>query len=189
MDAIEKWATMSEEIAFTEEELVKQKEVVLSFAPKALADLEAARSEEDQFYALPGAAFAAYHLERWDDAKTYAERALLLADSFTGNWNFANAVYTAHTIAGLLALRHGDRATAVDALHASGTTPGSPQLNSFGPTMQLAIALLEVGELDAVMSYLTQCGTFWKLGSTSLAIWQRKIAAGEMPNFFSHRYG
>ena len=189
MDAVEKWATLSEEMTLTEEQLGKQKEVVLNGAPKALAEIEAASSEEQQFYALPNAAFAAYHLECWDHAKTYAERALSLADSFTDNWNFGNAVFTAHTIAGLLALRQGDRATAIAALHASGTTPGSPQLNSFGPTMQLAIALLEVGERDAVMNYLTQCGTFWTMGSTSLAIWQRKIAAGEMPNFFSHRYG
>ena len=189
MDAAEKWATLSEEMTSTKEQLATQKAAVLSFAQKALAKLEVASSEEQQFYALPNAAFAAYHLERWDDGKTYAERALSLADSFTDNWNLGNAVHTAHTIAGLLALRQGDRAAAVDALHASGTTPGSPQLNSFGPTMQLAIALLEVGERHAVMSYLTQCSTFWKMGSASLAIWPRKIAAGEMPNFFNHRYG
>ena len=188
MNAADEWATLSEEMVLTAQQLAKQKGVVVAAAPKALAELEAASSEEERFYALPNAAFAAFHLELWHEAKASAERALSLADSFKDNWNFGNAVHTAHTITGLLALRRGDRAAAVDALHAAGTTPGSPQLNSFGPTMQLAIALLEIGERDAVISYLAQCGTFWKMGSTSMAIWQRKIAGGEMPNFFGHRY-
>ena len=189
MNAAEKWAELSEAMVLTDEQVTAHKQIALDHAPAALADLDAASFEEEQFYALPQAAFATYHLERWDHAKTYAERALTLAANFTDNWNFGNAVYTIHTIAGLLALRQGDRAAAVDALLASGATRGSPQLNSFGPTMQLAIALLDVGERDAVLSFLTQCAAFWKMGGSSLAIWQRKIAAGEMPNFFGHRSG
>ena len=165
------------------------KVAALKVAHKSLAELEADASAHEQFYALPGGVFAAFNLGQFDDAKRYAEQALNLADGFKDNWNFGNAVHSAHSVRGLLALKNDDRAGALASLHASDATPGSPQLYSFGPTMQLAIALLEVGECDAVLLYLDQCGIFWQMGATSLVIWRRKIVAGQMPNFFHHRYG
>ena len=189
MDAIEKWAVMSEEIAWTAEQAAAIRKVVLDAAPVTLAEFDAATSDEARFYALPRATFAAYHLERFTLAKAHAQLALTLAENFKDNWNFGNAVHSAHSILGLLALDAGDRSSALTALQAAGATPGSPQLNSFGPTMQLAIALLELGEREAVLNYLDQCAVFWRLGNSKLAIWRRKIAAGSMPNFFSHRFG
>ena len=189
MDAVDLWAEMSEGMVLTAEQTNLLRENALSTAHKALAELEAATSDDDQFYALPTAAFAAFNLGLYDDARRHAERALLLSDSFQDNWNFGNAIHHGHSVLGLLALEIGDRTGAIKALHASGATRGSPQLNSFGPTMQLAIALLGLGERDAVLHYLDQCSVFWRMGSTSLSIWRRKIVAGETPNFFHHRYG
>jgi hypothetical protein len=37
------------------------------------------------------------------------------------------------------------------------------------------------GERDAVIRYLDQCSAFSEMGRTSLAIWRRKITAGDMP--------
>ena len=176
-------------MSLSAEQLAFLRDFALSEAPKALAALEIADSDNEQFYALPGAAFAAFHLGRFDDAKDYAERALALAVSFQDNWHYGNVKHKSPSILGLLALQKGDVPGAVEALHASGATPGSPQLNSFGPTMQLAIALLEAGERDAVLHYLEQCASFWKMGGSLLAIWRRKIVAGEMPNFVHQRYG
>ena len=189
MDAVDAWAEMSEEMVLTAEQANLLRENAVGTAHKALAELEAAKADDGRFYALPRAAFAAFNPGLFDDARRHAERALLLSDSFKDNWNFGNAVHHGHSVLGLLALQRRDRTAAIQALHASGAMRGSPQLDSFGPTMQLAIALLEVGERDAVLHYLEQCAVFWRLGSTSLAIWRRKIVAGEMPNFFHHRYG
>lgn len=189
MDAVSTWAEMSEEMVLTSELANALKESALNEARKSLAELEVANSDEDTFCALPWAAFAAFNLGQFDEAKRLTELTLTLAESFKENWNFGNALHSAHSVRGLLALRNDDRAGAIDELHASGATPGSPQLNSFGPTMQLAIVLLEVGERDAVLRYLDQCSAFWRMGGTSLAVWRRKIMAGEMPNFFHHRYG
>lgn len=180
---------MSEEMELTSELVNTLKTAALNEAQNSLEKLGVATSDEETFCALPRAAFAAFNLGQFDEAERLAEVTLTLAERFKNSWNFGNALHSAHSILGLLALKHDDRPGAIEALHASGATPGSPQLNSFGPTMQLAIALLEVGERDAVLRYLDQCSAFWKLGSSSLAIWRRKIMAGEMPNFFQHRYG
>ena len=82
-------------------------------------------------------------------------------------------------VLGLLALNQGNVKPASQYLDA-GSTPGSPQLNSFGPDMSLAQALLEKGERDTVLEYFCAAahrrwaGTIWTPGL--------KRRAGGMPN-------
>ena len=52
-------------------------------------------------------------------------------------------------------------ATAETFLLAAGKTPGSPQLNSFGPNMRLVVELLALGTRDAVLQYFDDCKVFW----------------------------
>jgi hypothetical protein len=77
---------------------------------------------------------------------------------------------------------------AAEELAKSGDTPGSPQLNSFGPTMQLAKEFLKRGQIEPVLVYLTQCRRFWKSGDAWLDVWEAKILSGEIPNCFQHSY-
>jgi hypothetical protein len=63
------------------------------------------------------------------------------------------------------------------------TANGSPQMNSFGPNMQLAKALLEKGEKDVVLEYFKRCATFWKMGKSQLAGWTASVKTGEIPEF------
>jgi tetratricopeptide (TPR) repeat protein len=178
----------SEAIVLTPEQEAELKAIVVARAPDDLAAVDTAESEEKLFYALPGAAIAAFHLEKYDYASELAEKALTLAPSYEGNWNFGNAIHLAHTVFGLVALHNNDLSGAVRELGKAGATPGSPQLDSFGPTMQLAKALLRRGESEAVLAYLHQCQTFWKMGEVWLDLWEQKIRAGEVPNFFMHSY-
>ena len=65
---------------------------------------------------------------------------------------------------GRIALRHGDRETARKELRAAGRTPGSPQLNSFGPQFTLARELLQHGEQadrEDVAAFLDDVAKFW----------------------------
>ncbi|MBV8841883.1 MAG: hypothetical protein JO307_03640 [Bryobacterales bacterium] len=64
-----------------------------------------------------------------------------------------------------------------------GKTPGSPQLNSFGPNVTLAKQLLERGEKSVVLEYFAECRSFWKMGGPSLDSWTATIQRGETPNF------
>ena len=65
----------------------------------------------------------------------------------------------------------------------AGKTPGSPQLNSFGPNMTLAKEMLEAGEKSAVLEYLQLCEKFWSMEDGRLAVWRRMISEGGTPRF------
>lgn len=107
------------------------------------------------------------------------------------NWNYGNIIHDANQILGRGALREGKLADAKTYLLKAGATPGSPQLNSFGPRMQLARELLEKSEKETVLQYLDLVSKFWasdkeqsELGKEHAALiagWKREIAAGKIP--------
>jgi hypothetical protein len=178
----------TEEAPFTPEQEAAFRQVVLDRALTDLAPLSDSLTDEQAFVHLPRAAVGAFHLERFSDAKVFAERAISLAPVFRTDWNYGNAVHLGHTVLGLLALREGDVDLAADELRKSGDTPGSPQLNTFGPTMQLAKELLQAGHIAPVLSYLKQCRGFWRMGSTWLDLWESEVSSGHIPNFFGRSY-
>lgn len=98
-------------------------------------------------------------------------------------WDHGNVVHDMSILLGKMALARGDVAAAKRHLLAAGATPGSPQLDSFGPDWTLAEALLERGERAAVLEYIQSCGRFWTSGQNDLAKWRRSIEAGERPDF------
>jgi hypothetical protein len=63
----------------------------------------------------------------------------------------------------------------------AGATPGSPQLNSFGPNMALAKELLDKGEREAVLEYFTLCSKFWD--RDELKEWMALVKDGVTPKF------
>lgn len=178
----------TEETPFSAEEDAAILQVYLKRAPEKLEKLTAADGDVEAFVHLPSAAAAAFHLGRFAEARAFAERGLALAPLFHENWNYGNAIHIGHTVLGLIALSDGDEITAIAELVASGNTPGSPQLNSFGPTMQLAKALLSAGHVDPVLGYLEQCRVFWAMGGTWLSLWEGKVSEGSVPNFFQHSH-
>jgi len=162
--------------------------IALDRAPKEIEEWRQAQSEEERFYASPQAAIAAFNLGEYGLARELAEQALALSHSFKENWNYGNALHYAHTTMGLLALRSEDLPQAARELAMSGRAPGSPQLRSFGPTMQLAKAMLKVGAAEPVLEYLQQCRAFWTMGGEWIDVWERKVRLGLVPNFFLHSY-
>ncbi len=117
-------------------------------------------------------------------ARTYAEEMLRrVGDSSQGHWNYGNLIHHGHLVLGRIALREGKLDQAKQHLHAAGETPGSPQLDSFGPNMTLAKELLEKGERNAVLEYFKQCGRFWKLHSDYLDSWAKEVREGKVPDF------
>lgn len=96
-----------------------------------------------------------------EDSEALARQLLELAERFRKDGYYGNAVHHAHTVLGRVELARGNPAAAELALLESGRTPGSPQLNSFGPSMELAEELLEMGRSDAVLEYFELCRVFW----------------------------
>jgi hypothetical protein len=91
------------------------------------------------------------------------------------------AVHHGNVILGRIAVRRGKIERARKHLIAAGKTPGSPQLNSFGPNMQLAQDLLEQGETSVVIDYLKLCKGFWPRSEVDR--WSEDIMSGRAPNF------
>ena len=92
-------------------------------------------------------------------------------------------LHKANIVLGRLALSDGDVKEAEFRLLEAGRTPGSPQLNSFGPNMQLAHELLSLGRRDAVRSYFQLCAAFWDMGAQQLGEWTSIVDDGGIPDF------
>ncbi len=116
-------------------------------------------------------------------AASFARELLQLAEQYRGDWNYGNAIHKGHLILGRVALRRGDLATARSELLLAGSTPGSPQLDSFGPNMTLAKELLEAGEKGVVLEYFELCRRFWVMGAQHLAYWSAAINESRVPDF------
>ena len=68
-------------------------------------------------------------------------------------------------------------------LVAAGGTPGSPQLDTFGPNMSLASELLDRGETAAVIEYFKLCSNFWNGEFSQLTVWENDVRNGRRPRF------
>ena len=139
--------------------------------------------EKQKFYQLTKSAPEALVAGEKEKAKEYAETLLKQAETMPDDWNYGNAVHVANLVFGHIALAAGDVKEAKRFLLAAGRTPGSPQLNSFGPNMRLAKALLEKGETEAVFEYFDLCDKFWKPQSSKTTEWKAAVEKDEMPLF------
>jgi len=109
----------------------------------AAQQVKSAATELDRFHALDEAGKAAFEVGRVAEAREYAQAVLDLAPKYRNDWNYGNAIHDGHMVLGRVALKGGDVETAKKELLLAGATPGSPQLDSFGPNVSLAKDLLE----------------------------------------------
>ena len=116
-------------------------------------------------------------------AAALARELLALAPRFANDWNYGNALHHGHLVLGRIALARGDTETARAELLEAGRTPGSPQLDSFGPNMRLARDLAGEGEWAVVRQYLALCRKFWKMGGERLDRWEKDVAEARVPDF------
>jgi len=134
-----------------------------------------------RFYSLDDLIKSAYEANDGPTAVTLAKEYLDLASTYRCNWNYGNAIQDANRYLGLLSLRNGDPTAAATYLLKSGKTTGSPQLNSFGPDLDLADALLRAGHVEPVKAYLRDIKTFWKMENGQVDLWLSSIDKGERP--------
>lgn len=66
----------------------------------------------------------------------------------------------------------------------AGATPGSPQLDDYGPDMTLARELLQRGAFSTVLKYFSSCESFWyNRGHSPLKRWSDEVRQGGIPDF------
>ena len=108
-----------------------------------------------------------------------ANEYLKLASVYRCNWNYGNAVHDANRILGSIPLQSGDLAEAERYLLESSHSTGSPQLDSFGPKLDLADALLKAGAQKSVAIYLENISSFWRMNNGVIEDWLTAINQGE----------
>jgi hypothetical protein len=135
-----------------------------------------------RFYKLPALARTAFAAGDLRKAKKYAIAAISEAEVFR-DWARGNGIHHGHAVLGRIAFARGDLALAAKHLLEAGRTPGSPQLDSFGPSFELAEELLEAGDQRSVLEYLELCRSFWSYRAKALDAWQGQIRAGKRPDF------
>lgn len=116
-------------------------------------------------------------------AESQANELLSLAEKFKSDWDYGNAIHQGNLLLGTIYLRQSRVEDAKKYLRLAGLTPGSAQLNSFGPDMDLAKQLLEIGERDTVIEYFDSCRKFWQMDFGKLDYWTGQVRAGEIPTF------
>ena len=161
----------------------------------ALENAPADKRLAETVVALKGdLALAALEAGQLDTARKHATEALA-ANTNVKSWNYGNVVHEMNEVLGRAAMRTGNLVEARRALLAAGATPGSPQLDSFGPRFVLAREMLDKGEKDVVIQYLDLVAKFWarddpahphrsgmaKEKAARLAKWKQEIRAGKIP--------
>jgi hypothetical protein len=136
----------------------------------------------DRFLLLPKLAKAAFKTGNFTAADGYASEALALASTNKDRWPVGEAVHQGNIVKGRILLLQGNVSGATAYLLAAGKTKGSPALNSFGPTMALAEDLLNHGQSQAVVQYLSECRSFWS-DHIKNDEWIRLINSGKRPDF------
>lgn len=156
------------------------------------SDFKSEKNAEKKFY-MHSEIVHRYLLERITpksakEASEWANGLLKAAAPLKKNWNYGNAVHYSHLLLGKVRLSAADKAGAGAELLLAGQTPGSPQLNSFGPNMSLAKELVEKGEKQVVLKYFELCLKFWKSKEAKPQIeeWKKEMKAGKIPGFGAH---
>ncbi len=158
-------------------------EVDRKVAAQSLAAYERAvqkTAEERRGSLETAAARAAVFVGETGKARDYAARALKRAEQ-NRSWDYGNVIHQGNLVLGQLELRAGEIEEAEKYLLEAGKTPGSPQLNSFGPNMYLALELLKKARTKAVLEYLDLCGSFWD--RERIELWSKEIESGKTPDF------
>jgi len=137
---------------------------------------------------LRGIATRAFERSDHEKAVRLARELLALAEQYRDDWSYGNALHHGHLLLGRVALARGDLAGAGAELLEAGRTPGSPQLNSFGPNMTLARELLGSGQTAPVREYFSLCRHFWmpRFAAAKLREWDADVVAGREPRFGPH---
>jgi len=133
-------------------------------------------------YLLKDLAKTAFDVGETNKARMYAEKMLQGANLQKKDWNLGNDIFFGNMVLGRLALKAGDIEQAKHYLIEAGKTPGSPQLDSFGPNMTLAKELLEKGQTEVVLEFFDLCAKFWRY-QPQLSEWTAAVKRDGIPDF------
>ena len=140
-----------------------------------------------RFYVLDELINKQFIKRNYYNARKLANEYLQLALLHNQNWNYGNAIHDANRILGLMSLNEGNIEEAAAFLLKSSESRGSPQLDTFGPELDLANLLLKEGKTVEVKTYLTNIKKFWEMDNGVVTEWLDQIELGQSPEL--NRFG
>lgn len=138
-------------------------------------------NEYNRWAWLDNAAELAYEIEDYEKAKKYSLESISVSDKYRNDWNYGNSVHNSNMVLGRLSLKDGDTENAKEYLLKSAESKGSPQLDTFGPSLKLANELLLIGEQEVVLTYLKSISSFWEMDDGCISRWIKQIENNETP--------
>lgn len=129
---------------------------------------------------LPMLAVIAFSLGEFEKAREHAESML---EEDRQSREAGVRIHIGHLTLGRIALREGDLEEAKSRLIAACEVPASAGLEGVSPEMGLAQNLLELGESQVVLRYLSVCSKLWERGRETLRAWAAVVEEGGMPDF------
>ncbi len=138
------------------------------------------RPPERVWLGVSKASFKAGDLPRAKSAARNALVSIKLLATESPHRRLDDSTHTAHTLLGLVALRHGRTEAGERHLLMSARVEGSPVLCSFGPKMCLADELLAENRRGAVLEYFKLCSEFWD--SPKVDRWIEELRTGGVPH-------
>ncbi len=149
----------------------------------ALEEYIAEADDYLKFFTLSYLAVTCIESGNYDLAQKHASNTLALAEKYSNNWNYGNAVHDSYMVLGIVALSHGLVDEAILHLMMSSEVPTSPQLQVYGPNMMLVDALLDYGIKDEVIDHLESVKKLWLNNDGQLDSWIYAIKGGGKPYF------
>ncbi|MCK6599282.1 MAG: hypothetical protein L6Q37_13035 [Bdellovibrionaceae bacterium] len=130
-----------------------------------LEEYQKSQKNENQFYGLGEILEKAHQLRNWDKVAYYAHVYLTEAEKYKKNWNYGNAIFDSNMALSEMAYIKGDKVTARNHLIKASQTPGSPQLDSFGPfnanfLNKYLLLLAKEGEKESLIQFAQNCKNF-----------------------------
>jgi len=150
---------------------------------EAMSDLTEAKTEQTRFYALNRAAKESFIVGHVEESKKFGQELLSLAPRYRKDWNYGNAIQDGNLVLGRIAVQEGHLPEAKKFLIEAGKSPGSPQMDTFGPNMSLAKDLLAKGEKAVVLEYFELCRKFWEMHDGRLDKWAKEVSNNKIPDF------
>jgi hypothetical protein len=136
------------------------------------------------------AAEAAYLAQDLDTACIYAQRVLDIKSHLRNEGlRFGEVIggsdCIAHHILGCIAIANGEVDKAEGHLLAATDTVGSPSLATFGPDLDLAQHLIDLGRTSAVTVYLEALKEIWTRGRPVIESWLQDLNGGKRPRLLN----
>jgi hypothetical protein len=135
----------------------------------------------ERFYSSEDLIEEAYTNKEYELTKKLAKEYLELALVYRGDWNYGNAIHDANRFLGLISIHRGNIDEATVYLLKAGKSTGSPQLDTFGPKLDLANELLKLGKSKEVLIYLKDIRSFWEMDDGNIIKWIEDIESGGQP--------